>query len=250
MKKINLENRYNLIDAIRGVMLVNMIVFHFLYDVFMIYGVDSKWAFVPAVVVWERIISVTFLVVSGISLNFSKHAYRRGIIVNLCGFLITVVTFFAVPSQPVWFGVLNFIGCAMMICNALKNYLNKLDPVLGAGLSLLCFAVFYCVPERYLGLFGLKLIKLPDFLYGFRYAAFLGFPDKDFFSADFFPIIPHIFIFVFGYYLWRIIKSANKEELFRRRVYVLDFMGRHSLIIYLLHQPVLIGICFLIFGHI
>lgn len=154
------------------------------------------------------------------------------------------------PKQAVWFGVLNLIGCSMMITAALRRFFDRLNPFLGAGLSLLCFAVFYGVPERYIGFFNLKLFDLPDFFYQFKYVAFIGFPDSGFRSSDYFPIITWIFVYILGYFLWGIIKRFDKEEFFRRRVYVLDFLGRHSLIIYMLHQPVLMGICFLIFGYI
>lgn len=250
MKKTDFNNRYNLIDALRGFSLINMVVFHFLYDIFMVYGVDPKWAFSPLVIAWERYICISFILISGVSLHFSKHAYRRGIIINLCGFLITVVTYFAMPSQAVWFGILNLIGCSMIICNALRKLLDKLDPYLGIGLSFFFFAIFYGVPERYIGFFNLKLFNLPGFLYQFRYLAFIGFPDKGFRSSDYFPIITWIFVYTAGYFLWRIIKRYKKEDVFRQRVYALDFLGRHSLIIYMLHQPVLMGICFLIFGYI
>ncbi len=250
MKKADLKKRYNLIDALRGFSLINMIAYHFLYDVFMVYGINPEWTFHPLVIVWERCICTSFILLSGVCLHFSKHAYRRGIIINLCGFLITAVTFFAMPSQAVWFGVLNLIGCSMMICNALRPCLDRINPYLGAGISLLFYAVFYGVPERYIGFFGIKLISVPDLFYRFKYLAFIGFPDSGFRSSDYFPIITWIFIYIIGYFLWRIIKSFNKEDFFRRRIYVLDFLGRHSLIIYLLHQPALIGICYLIFGYI
>ena len=250
MKKTDLQNRCNLIDALRGFSLVNMVAYHFLYDIFMVYGVDPEWAFDPLVILWERYICISFILISGASLHFSKHAYRRGIIINLCGFLITAVTFFAVPSQAVWFGILNLIGCSMMICNALRTYLDKINPYIGVGLSFLFFAVFYGVAERYIGFFNLKLFDLPGFFYRFKYMAFIGFPDEGFRSSDYFPIITWIFVYMMGYFLWRIIKAHKKEDFFRHRVYALDFLGRHSLIIYMLHQPVLMGICYLIFGYI
>ena len=250
MKKADLKKRYNLIDALRGFALINMTAYHFLFDVFMVYGVNTGWAAHPLVIAWERFICISFILISGVSLHFSNHAYRRGIIINLCGFLITAVTFFAMPSQTVWFGVLNLIGCSMIICNALRPFFDRINPYLGAGVSLLLFAVFYGVPERYIGFFNIKLFDLPGFLYQFRYAAFIGFPDSGFRSSDYFPVITWIFVYILGYFLWRIIKQYGKENIFRQRVYFLDFLGRHSLIIYLLHQPVLIGICYLIFGYI
>ena len=136
------------------------------------------------------------------------------------------------------------------LIDALRGLFDKINPFLGSVLSLLCFAVFYGVPERYIGFFNIKLFDLPDFFYQFKYVAFIGFPDSGFRSSDYFPVITWIFVYILGYFLWRIIKQYGKENIFRQRVYFLDFLGRHSLLIYMLHQPLLMGICFLIFGYI
>lgn len=242
--------RYHLIDALRGFALINMVLYHFLYDVFVVYSVDIKWFRYGGVIAWERFICVSFILLSGVSLHFSHHPFRRGLIINLCGLLITAVTAVAVPSQAVWFGVLNLIGCSMLICAALRKWLDKIPPFWGMGLSLLLFAVFYGVPERYIGFLHIRLLTVPDFFYQFKYVAFLGFPDEGFRSSDYFPIITWIFIFTLGYFLWRIIINYHREDFFRLRIPVLGFLGRHTLVIYMAHQVVLMGICFLIFGYI
>ena len=239
--------RYGIIDAARAVAVINMIAFHFVYDCFTFAGDWERFSFNPAAIVWERFICVSFIAISGVSLHFSKHPYRRGIILNLCGLLITAVTLFAVPGQAVWFGVLNLIGCSMMICAALRPLLDKLEPVFGTVASVLLFGVFYGVPTRWIGFFDLKLIRLPDFFYQFKYVAFLGFPDSGFRSSDYFPIITWIFVYSAGYFLWGIIEKYQKQELFRRGLRPLSFIGRHSLIFYLAHQPVLYGAAYLIF---
>ena len=61
------------------------------------------------------------------------------------------------------------------------------------------------------------------------------------------PLIASIFLFVLGYFLWGIVQRLHKEEWFRRGFAPLSFLGRHSLLIYLLHQPVLMGACVLFF---
>ena len=246
MKK-DFSHRYGLIDTLRGFWLLNMIAFHLCYDIFVIYGYDSMWYAHTGVVIWERCICTGFILLSGISLHFSRHPFRRGIIINLAGFLITAVTFFAMPSQVVWFGVLNLIGTAMLIAAALRRLFDRINPYLGAALSLLLFAVVYGVPHRYIGFFGWKICAVPDFLYQFKYAAFLGFPSEGFYSSDYFPLIPWIFIFFLGYFLCSVAARLHREELFRRGFAPLSFLGRHSLLIYLLHQPVLMGACILVF---
>lgn len=234
--------RYHLIDSLRGFALINMLVFHLLYDIFMIYSLDSGWFTQPLIVVWERFICISFIVISGISLNFSHSAYKHGIILNLFGFLITAVTTLAIPQQAVQFGILNLLGCSMLILQPLRIYLDKIKPAFGMLLSLLVFAFTYGVPKRYVGFFEFKIFDLPSWLYQFRWLSFWGFKSEDFFSTDYFPIIPWIFMFAAGYFLWRLIKNADTDRYFMHKIPVLDVIGRYSLWIYLVHQPLIIGI--------
>ena len=234
--------RYYLIDALRGFALVNMVLFHLMYDIFNIFSAETGWNSEPLTIIWERFICCSFIILSGVSFNFSHHPFKRGIILNACGFLITIVTVLAIPSQAVWFGILNFLGCAMMLAYPLKAYLENIKPVVGVIVSLLLFAFLYGVPEGYVGFFGIELFSLPEFLYGIKAFAFIGFPSADFHSTDYFPIIPWIFLFLSGYFAWRVIKNCNAERFFKCKIPFLNFIGRHTLIVYLLHQPIIMGI--------
>lgn len=240
--------RYHLIDALRGFALVNMVLFHLMYDIFNIFSAETGWNSEPLTIIWERFICCSFIILSGVSFNFSHRPFKRGIILNACGFLITIVTVLVIPSQAVWFGILNFLGCTMMLAYPLKAYLENIKPVVGAILNLLLFAFLYGVPERYVGFFGVELFKLPEFLYGTKALAFIGFPSADFHSTDYFPIIPWIFLFLSGCFAWRVIKNCNADSFFKRKVPFFDFIGRHTLIIYLLHQPIIMTAVYVISG--
>lgn len=239
--------RYHLIDALRGFALVNMVLFHLVYDIFNIFSAETGWNSEPLTIIWERFICCSFIILSGVSFNFSHHPFKRGIILNACGFLITVVTVLVMPSQAVWFGILNFLGCAMMLVYPLKTYLENIKPVIGATVSLILFSFLYGIPEGYVGFFGLELFKLPEFLYGIKVFAFIGFPSADFYSTDYFPIIPWIFLFLSGYFAWRVIKNCNAERFFKRKIPFFDFIGCHTLVIYILHQPIIMGVLNLLF---
>lgn len=239
------NKRYCLLDSLRGISIISMIAFHLCYDLFMIYGINTSWYFYPMTAVWERSICVVFILVSGMCLNFTRNGIKRGILLNLAGFAVTCVTVIAEPNQAVWFGVLNLIGCSMMIVSVLSDNLKKIRPLPGALISFLLYAVSYDVPKGYVGLFGLDIVKLPDFLYSCKYLAFLGFPSSDFFSTDFFPLIPWIFLFAAGFYLWNFIVEKNLTKYFELKIPVLDKIGRYSLWIYLAHQPIIMGILML-----
>ena len=243
-----LKTRYRMIDSLRGLAVVNMVLFHLLYDIFVIYGSNYNWHSQLPVYIWERYICVSFIMISGASLHFSSHPYRRGIIVSLCGFAVTAVTAVAIPSQIIWFGVLNLIGAAMIITAFAKPLLQRIPPVLGAVASVLLYALTCDIPRGYIGFFYIKLFSLPEKLYDIGFLFFAGFPSKSFHSSDYFPLLPWIFIFLLGFFLWEQIKSSGADKFFVRGIPVLDFIGKYSLIIYLIHQPVLMGICQLIFG--
>ena len=248
MTDIQKPARYSLIDAVRAAAVINMIAYHLLYNIFTVFGVWPGFYLSTPAIIWERFICFTFIIVSGMSVNFSRHGYRRGIILNLCGAAVTVATVLLIPEQAVRFGVLNFIGCAMMITFALRNELSRIRPEVGMAVFFVLFMLCYGIPEGYIGIFSCPLINLPQELYQFRWLSFLGFPSRDFFSADYFPILQFIFLYLFGFELWRFIEQRGIDRFLHKKIPVLDFIGRHSLIIYLVHQPVLYGICRLIMG--
>ena len=242
--------RYRLLDTIRALAIVNMVAYHFCYDLFVVYDLDSSFLFSTPARIWERLICCTFILVSGMTLNLSRRAYRRGLIVNACGVAITLATWLLMPSEIILFGVLNLIGAAMILVYALRAPLSRISPVPGSILSFGLFALTYGVPNGFLGLFDLQLLKLPDFLYSTPYLAFFGFPEASFRSSDYFPLLPWIFLFLSGWYLWRAIPKDARQRIFTKGCRPLDFFGRHSLLIYLIHQPLLFGICYLIFSRL
>ena len=241
-----ITKRYGVIDALRGLAVLSMVGFHLCYDILCVFGGSIEFFISLPGVLWARATCCTFIVVSGMSMNFTRRGYKRGLALNLLGLVVTAATVIFIPSQAIWFGVLNLLGCSMLIACALRNALDRVSPVAGMAVSLPLFAVLYGLPRGYLGLPGLSLIRLPDQLYRFRPLTVIGLPDKDFVSADYFPILPWIFLFLFGYFLWRSIARRGYDRFFDPKIPALGFIGRHSLLIYMLHQPVLYGICWVI----
>lgn len=242
---------YYLIDGIRGIALVNMVLFHFCYDVFIVFGDDPHWYARPPVYAWQQFICITFIFISGISCHFSRNNWKRGLQLNLYGFCITAVTLIFMPSQTVWFGILNFIGCATLLISLLRRWLQRCNPALCLPLSLLCFLLLRSLPEGYVGIGPLKLLTMPEWLYEVRLFTFLGFPHSSFFSSDFFPILPWFFLFLAGYWFWDL--SCRKDillRIFRRRIPVLSLIGSKTIWIYLAHQPLLYLITYVMHSYL
>ncbi len=243
------DRRYHLVDALRGLALLNMLGMHFLYDVNVVFGREPYWYLRPEVIVWQQYICWSFILIAGLSFRWGRRGNRkRGLLLNLLGFVITAVTLVAVPSEAIWFGILNFLGCAILLTIPLDKGLEKLPPAAGLALSFLLFALLYRVNRGEVGLPGLFSLKLPAELYRFRILAPLGFPDAGFRSSDYFPLLPWYFLFLCGWFLGALLQRHESwQRLARVRVPLLSAVGRKTLWVYMLHQPVLMGLCMLIF---
>ncbi|MCH5188179.1 MAG: DUF1624 domain-containing protein [Oscillospiraceae bacterium] len=226
--------RYQVIDCIRGLAILNMVAYHAMWDIVYILGVKADWYIGAAGIIWQRSICFTFILLSGFCCYMGKHPIRRGAIVFGCGALVTAATLLIMPENRIIFGVLTFIGSAMLIAALLRKWVDKIPPVLGMALS---FALLIITWKAEIG-FMLDM-PVPDRLYANTLTAYLGFPPSDFFSTDYYPLLPWIFLFFAGVFLYRMAEGRMPRFLERSLCRPLEWAGRHSLIIYLLHQPLL-----------
>ncbi len=149
----------------------------------------------------------------------------------------------AMPESRVVFGVLTLIGSGMLLLIPIARFLLKIRTETGVAGSFLVFMLFRNVNTGYLGFEKWNILKLPDGLYRNLWTAYLGFPQRGFFSTDYFSLLPWVFLFLTGFYLHKLVQKKDMlGKLFSWRIPVLDVIGRHSLLIYLLHQPVIFGV--------
>ncbi|WP_066537946.1 heparan-alpha-glucosaminide N-acetyltransferase domain-containing protein [Acutalibacter muris] len=242
------RERYHLLDTIRGILLINMTAYHGLYDVVYIMGVPMDWYTGPIGYAWQQSICWGFILLSGFCFRLSKRPMRHGLVILGAGVLVTLVTAVAMPSERIIFGVLYLLGlCALIQCGvwALWNKLG-LPPFpagLGLALSALAFFLTRGVPSGYIGFEGLRLFTLPGWLYQWDLLAVLGLPGPGFWSSDYFPLVPWVFLYLCGYFLWRLIGSRQRVmDRLRPGIGPLALIGRHSLAVYLLHQPALMAV--------
>lgn len=246
----NTKNRYLLLDGIRGIAIVNMVLYHFLYDVFELYGKDPGWTGRLPVFIWQQFICWTFILVSGAAWHFGKKSnLRRGIMLNVVGVVITLVTWIAVPGGAVWFGILNFLGCGILLLIPLDRVLKRVPPAAGMAVSFLLFWIFRRVQSGVLSLGDIEFLRLPSWLYESKVFTPFGFPYPEFSSADYFPILPWIFLLLVGYFFGiMFLKKETWKEIGRKPVPLLSRIGQKSIWIYVIHQPVCMLVCMLLFG--
>lgn len=233
--------RYALLDELRGLDLISMMLYHACWDLMFLFGVNMNWYAGTPGHLWQQSICWVFILLSGFCVPLGHHTLRRGATVFGAGALVTAVTLLFMPEDRVVFGVLTLLGSAMLLTGVLEPLLKKVPPAVGLSVSTVLFALCYHAAERYLGFGGLQL-ALPDGLYANYVTAFLGFYPAGFYSTDYFPLVPWLFLFWAGYFLHGVVGRSRMESLRRSVCPPLGWMGRHSLILYLLHQPVIFGV--------
>ena len=238
--------RYRLLDELRGLDLISMMLYHGMWDVVFLFGVAQKWYTGRPGFVWQQSICWVFILLSGFCLPLGHHPFRRGAVVFGAGALVTAVTLLFLPEDVVWFGVLTLLGSAMLLTGLVQKWLQKIPPAVGLAVSLILFALTYHTMDGYWGLGPLRW-ALPQGLYANYLTAYLGFYPVSFYSSDYFPLLPWLFLFWAGYYLHPLVGRKRMEPLRRSVCPPLGWLGRHSLVLYLLHQPVIFGVLTLVF---
>lgn len=239
--------RYFRLDALRGLCVISMVLYHAVYDIVNILGIPVSWFWDWQGHLWQQSICWTFILLSGACWGLSRRHIRRGLLLTACGVAVTLITCLVMPEEAIHYGVLTLLGLSALILHLLdllRRHLSwKVPAWAGLIFSALLFFVLRNVPQGYLGFEGLRLCELPAGLYQCNVLAVLGFPSPEFRSSDYFPLIPWFFLYLTGYFLGRLLFCWEKGERFLRRdtaaLRPLCWVGRHSLAIYLAHQPLL-----------
>lgn len=226
------------LDALRGLFILGMVVVHFVYDLVDLYGL-VEWEYPPLfsfVMDWG---GVLFFLISGISVTLGSHYIRRGLLVFASGLVVSAVTYgmyrlgFAGKSLIIYFGVLHCLGVCMLL-----------------------WPLFRRLPHWGLALAGIALVLLGFYVRTLPWTESyfwmpFGIPWVHFSSSDYFPLLPYFGFFLLGSALGKsvyrkkesLLPNVNSENIVIRFFLL---CGKHSLWIYLLHQPVLSGIFYLI----
>ncbi len=249
-KRAAIKKRVGLLDELRGLSILLMVVYHAFFDLVYIFGVKIPAFHSPLLAFLQPFFAGIFIFISGAACRYSKSNLKRGALCFGLGLAFTVITALFMPSELILFGILHFLGVAMMLFALLHRVLDKLPPWLGLPLCVLLFSLTYRVSQGYLGLAGFSL-SLPGAWYQTPVLFFLGLPEPGFFSADYFPLLPWLFLFFAGAYFGASLKENRLPPWFyRSHIPPLAFIGRHTLLVYVLHQPVVYGVLYVIFFFI
>jgi uncharacterized membrane protein len=221
------------IDFLRGIAIILMVIYHIVYDLAVFFGYmmsysEGFWFFIG------RSAAVLFIILSGISTNFSSNIFKRSLVVLAAAMLVTFATYLFDQTLYVRFGILHCIGVCMAIA-ALFSRLDFKPATLTA--AVLASAFFFA---------GAKVLPADVPFFGLLWRAPPGFN-----SMDYYPLFPWAGLFFCGMLLGKFLYK-DKKPFFKADfsnalpVKALSFLGKHSLVIYLAHQPVIMPILFII----
>ena len=226
------------IDFLRGLAIILMVGYHLLYDLGDFVGLKKFLGFstdltTPAWLLAQNFFAGLFIILSGISTTFSRNNLRRFLKFPAVALLITTTTYIFDKSSIIIFGIIHCLATSVLIY---LLFFKKTHPVTRAIWGGSIFLAGFLLPTIRRALTLKNNWLLP-----------FGLPDPGFASFDYFPLIPWFGVFLLGTALGHWLYE-EKKSLIRRPLpeTFINWCGRHSLWIYLLHQPIIIGILYLL----
>lgn len=244
----NLKKRFWEVDSLRGLAIVMMVTFHFIFDL-NYFGICSFNISSGFLWWFARITAFMFIFLVGVSLSLSysrttildnhitqKKLFlkylKRGLKIFSYGLLITAATWIFIGNGFIIFGILHLIGIAIIL-------------------------EYIFLKGKYINLiFGLVFITAGIYLMGFTFDFYgllwLGFTPNNFYTVDYFPLLPWLGVVSLGIFLGNTlyenyIRRFKLPDLSNSLIIkISDFLGRHSLFIYLIHQPIIIILLYLL----
>ena len=246
------RRRISLLDELRGLSILLMVFFHAFYLIgyeFDVTFCKTLYAFFsPA----QPFFAGLFIFICGISCNLSRSNLKRGLLLAGAAALSSLLMWCAVwwrmvdNDSYIWFGILHLLAVCILLYALLRPTLQYLPPLLGLVLCSMLFVLCYHIPADeggYFGIRGLFTLWVPaaatdhPLLYAFGLCPISR-------CGDYFPLLPWVFCFLGGSFagVWAA-RGKFPKWTYRSRFPLFGTMGRHTLIIYLLHQPVLYLLC-------
>ncbi len=233
--------RHSLVDVLRGAAIVMMFMYHFTFDLSYYGAVSADFNHDPFWLGFRAIIVSLFLGVMGVSLHLAtargvnpRSFGRRLLLVAGCAGLVSAGSYAMFPNSMIFFGILHFIAVASVL-GLLFRRLFWLNLIVGGGLiatGLQFQHPWFDLPAwQWLGLMTHKPV-----------------------TEDYVPLLPWFGVVLIGMFLGKLIYQRENVPSIARWTgrhpvaRLLAFGGRHSLPVYMLHQPVFLGLLYLFFG--
>lgn len=235
-----IKKRLQKVDLFRGLALLGMVIYHFSWDLSYFSYIAPQIPAEGSLRLLARVVAFCFLFISGFSLFLAqgkklhpKAFSRRLLIIVLAAFLVSLATYFIMPQGFIYFGILHEIALASII-----GLFFLYTPI---WLNFIALAIFAILPL----VFKSDLFNAPYFLW-------LGLSTYPRPSFDYVPVFPWFAAALLGLTVARICYRFDLLSCLQNGVAphwlntFLQLIGRHSLIFYLVHQPILLAFVYCI----
>lgn len=235
---VRLPSRVTGIDALRGVAICLMFVYHFCFDLRFFRVIAANFESDPFWLGFRALIVASFMLLVGMSLVLAVDAgqtpvrfWRRIALIAACAAAASLGSYLIFPARYIYFGILHCIAVASILARPLAC---RPRTALAAGAAIVLTGMTFA-----------------DGAFDQRWLSWIGFGTRKPATEDYVPLAPWAGFVLFG--------IAAGHALLRTRFRVvapladsprwLRFLGRHSLAVYMIHQPLLIGLLWLVLGR-
>ncbi|HEX8010150.1 MAG TPA: heparan-alpha-glucosaminide N-acetyltransferase [Casimicrobiaceae bacterium] len=225
------RGRLAIIDGLRGFGICLMVVYHFVFDLAWFRVIRADFNTDPFWLGFRAVIVTLFLGLVGVSLVLAKRAHpgwppfwRRIALIVFSAALVSIGSYLTFPQTFIRFGILHFIAVASVLARPLVALPRV---ALVAGIAVLALGA---------------TVQLP--LFDAPWLNWVGMMTHKPQTEDYVPVVPWLGVVLIGVALGALVPQAQRplDAASRSTPSWLAWVGRHSLIIYLVHQPILIGI--------
>lgn len=237
------KNRYWEIDSLRGLAIISMVLYHLIFDLYYFYEINFLTQS-NLLIILGKLSAITFLILVGVSLSLKRDNVnnnklffvsitKRSLFILFWAYLITLITYIFTPNETIFFGVLHLIGTSMLISiPLLLMNSNTVD---------LLFVIIIIISSKIITNINTSHYLLIP----------IGVTPSPFSSFDYFPLLPWLSYIIVGIILGNIYRPYRKKhtisiDIHKNKSLKLSALGQRSLLIYLVHQPAILFVLYII----
>jgi uncharacterized membrane protein len=226
------------IDALRGAAICLMIVYHFSFDLRYYHVIGADFEHDPFWLGFRALIVASFMALVGVSLVLADAAgtsrakfWQRIALIAACALAATIGSYLVFPRSFIYFGILHCIAVASVLAWPLAR---RPYVALGLGLAIVVAG-----------------LALSDPLFDQRPLSWLGFTTGKPRTEDYVPLAPWAGVVLIGIAAGQALAATRFTVLapLSAAPRWLRWLGRHSLGVYMVHQPLLLGALWVFFGR-
>ena len=226
------------VDALRGGALCLMFIYHFVFDLRFYRIVTADFEHDPFWLGFRAFIVSAFMALVGISVVLADragataaHYYRRVGVIAACALAVSVASWFLFPHSFIYFGILHCIAVASVLA---PPFTRRPRTAFAVG----CVVV-------------IAGITLSHPVFDVRVLSWIGFTTMKPVTEDYVPLAPWAGIVLMGIALGNALArgTLRMPAPFAAAPQWLQWLGRHSLAVYMVHQPILLGVLWLAVGN-